>query len=136
MSPRRKSDEPTDAELLARKDLSEQERLLLLGPEEARKRELRRFYERISTCDRLACPNPATLVCPVCFAAYCDDHPPINDGDPSTCDACGYDFEIEPEPAPEPIFTPKDLDRLGAAPGIVVGDGKVRRPRRKKGEDQ
>lgn len=43
-------------------------------------------------CDRLACENIPTLICSNCGANYCDDHPPLEDDDPETCDACGFDL--------------------------------------------
>lgn len=51
-------------------------------------------------CVRLACELEPVVVCPICEAAYCDAHPPLNDGDATTCDACG-----------EPVVPVKKLGR-------------------------
>lgn len=46
-------------------------------------------------CDRMGCYNTPYVTCPGCGAQYCEKHPPIEDGDPLTCDACQWDLTKE-----------------------------------------
>ena len=58
------------------------EQLLDAGPEAAAERMEAAFLDKIAVCDRLGCGRESTLICPQCWAAYCDVHPPIEDHNP------------------------------------------------------
>lgn len=86
------------------------------------------FFDKISTCDRLACALPPAWVCPNDLSAYCEHHPPTD----AKCEVCGFEFDVpEVEFVPEPANV--DADALDAQLGATLDDDGLRKPKRKGG---
>lgn len=82
--------DPEVAELVASGEIVEVMAWLEAVAEEERRAELTRDPD--PECDRLMCENTPDIVCRSCNAQYCNDHPPVEDGDPNTCDKCGFNL--------------------------------------------